>query len=646
MSSDITLSAGIRQNLLSLQHTADLMAETQNRLATGKKVNSALDNPTNFFTAASLHSRAGDMSALLDNMNTGIRTLETADNGLSSITQTVESMRSTLRQARQDKSFQTGSYTIDPAAIQAGPLGGALTFTGGAFGADGSSASIDIREPVQGSTTSGIPYEGPVDPLGTKPLLVADDPYAVANFDFSAANTIEFSIQGPDDEVPIDITITENDFVEAVSETGKVSVTSLAAVTADEFVKAINMKLAQTESMVRVSNNGGTLEFTDIGRPTTTNSGADASVTIGGADAATLGFSATTTDAGVDGTPTTFEFTIDGTGTPATSTPIVLTSAENTVEKAAAAINEQLGADGVTDITASVRNGRLVISGSADGSKDVELVPDAAPHDEDIEKVFGPEAKRNVKEAVEFDQFGAGVKSVDELVAEINGSPDFQGKIRASNDNGKLRIENLSTQELEVTGISSSGAVIGSATTYTSVGGNSVRANLAEQFNLLRDQLDKFADDASFNGINLLRGDLLKLTFNETGTSTIEIQAKDLDGNERPINTTTLGIGVVSEADLDSDASIDSLLDDLSKALGTLRSQSSNFGSNLSIVENRTEFTKAMINTLQTGADSLVLADTNEEGANMLALQTRQSLSSTALSLASQADQAVLRLFG
>ena len=68
------------------------------------------------------------------------------------------------------------------------------------------------------------------------------------------------------------------------------------------------------------------------------------------------------------------------------------------------------------------------------------------------------------------------------------------------------------------------------------IGGNDIRKNLAKQFNELRDQLDKFADDASFNGINLLRGDKLKLTFNETGTSTIEIQAKDADGAATSVN--------------------------------------------------------------------------------------------------------------
>ena len=81
--SDITLSAGVRQNLLSLQNTADLMSTTQNRLATGKKVNSALDNPTNFFTSETLSSRANDLSNLLDGISNSIKTIESADNGIS-----------------------------------------------------------------------------------------------------------------------------------------------------------------------------------------------------------------------------------------------------------------------------------------------------------------------------------------------------------------------------------------------------------------------------------------------------------------------------------------------------------------------------------------------------------------------------------
>ena len=105
------------------------------------------------------------------------------------------------------------------------------------------------------------------------------------------------------------------------------------------------------------------------------------------------------------------------------------------------------------------------------------------------------------------------------------------------------------------------------------------------------------------------------------------------------------GIDAAVDADFDSDATLDTKLDGLKAALDSLRSQSSTFGSNLSVVENRQDFTKNMINTLETGAANLTLADTNEEAANLLALQTRQQLSSTALSMASQADQAVLRLF-
>jgi len=173
------------------------------------------------------------------------------------------------------------------------------------------------------------------------------------------------------------------------------------------------------------------------------------------------------------------------------------------------------------------------------------------------------------------------------------------------------------------------------------VGGNSVRKNLITQFNDLRNQLDKLAVDASFNGVNLLKGDTLKLVFNEINTSSISIQSQDTDG----ISSADLSIGAATSAEFSDNAALDSRLDGLHDALTSLRSQASAFGSNLSIVQNRQEFTKSMINTLQTGADALVLADSNEEAANLLALQTRQQLSSTALSLASQADQAVLRLF-
>ena len=165
-----------------------------------------------------------------------------------------------------------------------------------------------------------------------------------------------------------------------------------------------------------------------------------------------------------------------------------------------------------------------------------------------------------------------------------------------------------------------------------------VRATLATQFNNLLAQIDGLAGDAGFNGINLLAGDDLTVTLNENGTSSVTVSGVvDTASGDLSISNSTNNWAAAG--DLTAASS------DLTAALTTLQSQAQSFGSNLSTVQIRQDFTKTMINTLQTGADNLTLADTNEEGANMLALQTRQQLSTTALSLAAQAAQSVLRLF-
>jgi len=167
-----------------------------------------------------------------------------------------------------------------------------------------------------------------------------------------------------------------------------------------------------------------------------------------------------------------------------------------------------------------------------------------------------------------------------------------------------------------------------------------IRASLSAQFDEILNQVDQLAADSGFNGINLLdsgNSTDLTVTLNESGTSSLTITAVDFSSN---------GLAITAAANNWADnTDIDAATTDLSAALTTLRAQAQSFGSNLSTVQIRQNFTKAMINTLQVGADSLTLADTNEEGANLLALQTRQQLSTTALSLASQASQAVLRLF-
>ena len=113
----IVLSASVRQNLLSLQSTADLLSTTQSRLATGKKVNSALDNPTNFFTAASLDSRASDINNLLDGIGNGVQVLQAANTGISSLQKLVDSAKSVANQALQTTVGYSTKSSVTTAAI-------------------------------------------------------------------------------------------------------------------------------------------------------------------------------------------------------------------------------------------------------------------------------------------------------------------------------------------------------------------------------------------------------------------------------------------------------------------------------------------------------------------------------------------------
>ncbi len=164
------------------------------------------------------------------------------------------------------------------------------------------------------------------------------------------------------------------------------------------------------------------------------------------------------------------------------------------------------------------------------------------------------------------------------------------------------------------------------------------RADLADQFDSLLTQIDQLAKDSGFNGINLLNGDDLTVNFNEDGTSSVTIS-----GNT---DTTAGDLSIAASAgNWATSANIQVALDDISAATTTLRSQSTTLGSSLAVVQTRQDFTKNIINTLQVGADNLTLADTNEEAANLTALQTRQQISTVALSLANQSNQGVLRLF-
>src|SRR5258706_7162146 len=154
--SGIVPSAWVRQNLLSLQSTADLLATTQNRLATGNKVNSALDNPTNFFTAQGLNNRASDITNLLDSIGNGVQVLQAANTGITSLQKLVDTAKSLANQVLQ----APAGYSVKASATSLAPTGaGALGVVGTAAdltnaGTNSLNASTFIFTPATGAATT------------------------------------------------------------------------------------------------------------------------------------------------------------------------------------------------------------------------------------------------------------------------------------------------------------------------------------------------------------------------------------------------------------------------------------------------------------------------------------------------------------
>src|ERR1043166_8786161 len=134
MTSNVVLTAAVRQNLLSLQGTAEMLSTTQTRLATGKKVNSALDNPTNFFTAAGLDARASDISNLLDSIGNGVQVLQAADTGITSLQKLVDTAKSIANQALQQPTGYSTKANVE--------------FTGGTTSPTGTVSPADLNQDV------------------------------------------------------------------------------------------------------------------------------------------------------------------------------------------------------------------------------------------------------------------------------------------------------------------------------------------------------------------------------------------------------------------------------------------------------------------------------------------------------------------
>lgn len=180
------------------------------------------------------------------------------------------------------------------------------------------------------------------------------------------------------------------------------------------------------------------------------------------------------------------------------------------------------------------------------------------------------------------------------------------------------------------------------------------KADLADQFNELAKQINQLANDATYQGLNLVDGTAAKLTveFSEVSTAKIDIKGVDLKASKILWTTgaasvlATIGVATPWSTVGDTQTSLfDAAIDKLDTALTSLRSKAKTLGSNVALLQTRLDFTKSYVNSLQEGAGKLNLADLNEEGANLVALQTRQQLGIQALQFAGTSEQAVLQLF-
>jgi len=503
--SDITLSAAVRQNLLTLQSTADLLSDVQGKLATGLKVNSALDNPNSFFTASGLNSRANDLNNLLDDMGQSLQTLKAADKGIQSITDLVDSAKAKANQALQTQSqFERAQFAKQ---------------------------YNDLLEQIE-DLAKDSSYKGKnLLAGGTNDLTTIFNEDATSKQTISAVDYTDSSLSGG---------LNLNDIAEAE---GGVSSFDLAAATGSFTLEIGSGQPLNAASLLSAAS------AVAVGSTITVFNGSGASV--GTALAVTAG---------------------------------------TTVRDL---VNYLDGFEGVRaefdDAT-----GQLTVN-SNDGFRLRELNGAASA---DLIAATSATAFTNPSDTL----VRAGSFKVGDTLTLTDGNQFELGSLEID--------ENTTVDDL---------------------------TNFINDFNGVSADFNTTSGRITINSETNLTLASNNSDFNDVLAAAPATPAAGNDG--------TVGVTALTQSGFATDTQINRVIDRLNTALSNLRSQASEFGTNLSTIEIRQDYTRSLINTLQEGAGLLTLADTNEEGANLLALQTRQQLASTSLSFASQADQTVLSLF-
>lgn len=574
----IALTASMRSNLLSLKNTQKLFDSTQDKLSTGYKVNSAMDNPSSYFTAQSLNARADDLSTLLDSIGQAISTLQTADKGITSLQDFVSQAKSIANSARDTANVSakvTSSIKFDKDNLKSQLITSAIP--NAVVEADNEDSMV-------------IRYGDSTKLTGTTNVKEDSD---LAKLGFGdGADTAAGSIVVDGKEYKIKVNATANSMETTFTTPGIFEVKS-----------AVNDTHNTTYTLVDADGN----QYSHVVAEATVTALKDTKF------AKVTGGKITVSEDG----KTTFDGTVakdDTNATAATAKRDVFSTinvkADATVEDFSKVVETMIGTKA---FDVSIEDSNLVFKTLDTTSVEVRGK---------LADVFGMDAGKEI--TLEADD------TAESLRLKINA---LEGIAAEFDENGKLVVKSAEGDDLVISGTLAEKLGISGAVTN----GSNERAAYAKQFDSVLKQMDELVQDTSYKGINLLKGDNLTVVFNETRTSTLELKGVTFD-------STGLGF-TASKNEWISTDDIDESLDQITKATSMLRAQASEFGQNLSTVQIREDFTENMINNLTTGADKLTLADANEEAANLLALQTRQSLATNSLSLASQSAQSVLKLF-
>ena len=619
MSSGITLSAATRQNLLSLQGTADLLSTTQNRLSTGKKVNTALDSPVNFFTSQALSNRSAGLSSLLDGIGNGIQTIQAANKGITSLTKLTDQLKSTAQQALSATSAFTAKASV-------------------------------TSKTLNGAVDSNLLSTGPTEALGTAPAVIGTPAAAQKTTGtvtglsdagiLALTGTKTLKIDGVDISLDFDGTITDQaslkTSLDAQLLAGGSSVTSSAA------TGSLVLTGTTTSGKFVVGASQGATDLLGASPTLTTPAVLTAASVTGSTKATALGFA--------DGDT----FSVNGASVSVSKTDTLDTLSQKVVSATKGDVSAVFDPAGDTftfkakdaKTAVNLANGSTATATVANlGFTTTQFAAGKGPNGSTADlnnKVLSVTVGTGTTAKTTALTFGTGagqISTLDQLndalsSANAQASIDTTGKLTISTNN------DAGSQQLTVGGSATGSAnsfLTTSATATIGGDGLTARNKLVNDYNNLLTQIDQLSNDSSFNGVNLLKGDQLKVVFNENQSSSITVQGKATSSD-------TLGLTAVTSDNFKDNASINQVFSSIRSASDSLQSQSATYASNLSVVQNRQDFSKNLINVLDTGSANLTNADLNEEAANSQALSTRNSLGISALSLANTAQQGILQL--